>query len=99
MNELAEQAETKRDLSVSGSAGCGGFKARNTGILWEIIMTVKCIKCRNCINDPITAGSGDQFCKAEMWNRYDDDFLNDNAAFEKYIKKDIFCSEYKSNAE
>ena len=60
----------------------------------ENIMTVKCKDCIKYVNDPITAGSGDQFCKGGMWDREEDDYLYNDDEFKKYIEKDRFCSEF-----
>jgi len=53
-------------------------------------MSIRCIDCKKCEKD-------DQYCRAGMWDREDDEFLKSDNDFNDYLKKERFCSEFKPN--
>lgn len=64
-------------------------------------MPIKCIDCKNCKNDRLTAEAGEEYCLADMWDRNDpeQDWLHADDDFAKFISKARFCSEYWEDSE
>ena len=61
-------------------------------------MAIKCIDCKNCKSDVLTANAGAEYCVSDMWDRNDEDkdWLHDDKDFNEYVVKDRFCSEFSA---
>lgn len=53
----------------------------------------QCANCRNCYKPK----DQKEACLADLWDRNEDDFLQDGDDFFEYIHKVRFCSDYSKN--
>jgi len=61
-------------------------------------MPVKCIDCKHCKNDRLTAEAGAEYCTEGVWDRADEDqgWFHSIDDFNNYVTKARFCSEYEA---